>query len=52
VEAAGDGGRPAMAGHVPGGAAEPGDREADARAAYRARLSQEVRGHGRWHGLR
>jgi hypothetical protein len=52
VEAAGDGGRSAMAGHMPGGAAGPGDREADARAAYLARLSQEVRGHGRWHGLR
>ena len=52
VEAAGDGGRPPMAGHGPGGAAGPGDREADARAAYLARLSQEVRGHGRWHGLR
>jgi hypothetical protein len=49
AEAAGDGGRPAMASHVPAG---PGDREADARAAYLARLSQEVRGHGRWHGLR
>ena len=52
VEAAGDGGQPAMAGYMPGGAAGPGDREADARAAYLARLSQEVRGHGRWHGLR
>jgi hypothetical protein len=52
AEAAGDGGRPAMVGHGPGGAAGPGDREADARAAYLARLSQEVRGHGRWHGLR
>jgi hypothetical protein len=52
AEAAADGGRPAMAGHVPGGAAGPGDREAAARAAYLARLSQEVRGHGRWHGLR
>ncbi|MGO9778538.1 MAG: hypothetical protein ACLPKE_34645 [Streptosporangiaceae bacterium] len=52
VRAAADGGRPAMAGQVPGGAAEPGDREAAARAAYLARLSQEVRGHGRWHGLR
>jgi hypothetical protein len=52
LEAPGDGGRPAMAGHMPGGAAGPGDREADARAAYLARLSQEVRGHGRWHGLR
>jgi hypothetical protein len=52
AEAAGDGGRPAMAGHGPGGAAGPGDREADARAAYLARLSQEVRCHGRWHSLR
>ena len=51
-EAAGRGRWPAMAGHMPGGAAGPGDREADARAAYLARLSQEVRGHGRWHGLR
>jgi hypothetical protein len=41
-----------MAGQVSGRAAEAGDREADARAAYLARLSQEVRGHGRWHGLR
>jgi hypothetical protein len=52
AEAAGDGGRSAMVGHGPGGAAGPGDREADARAAYLARLSQEVRSHGRWHGLR
>jgi hypothetical protein len=52
VEAAGEGGRPAMAGQVPGGAAGPGDRAADDRAAHLARLSQEVRGHGRWHGLR
>ncbi len=52
VRAAADGGRPALAGQVPGGAAESGDREAAARAAYLARLSQEVRGHGRWHGLR
>jgi hypothetical protein len=50
--AAADGGRPAMAGQAPGGAAGPGDREAAARAAYLARLSQEVRDHGRWHGLR
>jgi hypothetical protein len=46
VEAAGEGGRPAMAGQG------PGDRAADDRAAHLARLSQEVRGHGRWHGLR
>ena len=52
VRAAADGGRPVTAGHVPGGAAERGDRDAEARAAYLARLSQEVRGHGRWHGLR
>jgi hypothetical protein len=52
VRAAADGGRPALAGQVAGGAAEPGDREAAARAAYLARLSEEVRGHGRWHGLR
>ena len=52
VRAAADDGQPALAGQVPGAAAEPGDREADARAAYLARLSQEVRGHGRWHGLR
>ncbi len=50
--AAADGGRPALAGQVAGGAAKPGDQEAAARAAYLARLSQEVRGHGRWHGLR
>ena len=52
VRAAADGGQPALAGHGPGGAAGPRDREADARAAYLARLSREVRGHGRWHGLR
>ncbi len=52
VRAAADGGQPALAGQVPGAPAGPGDREADARAAYLARLSQEVRGHGRWHGLR
>ncbi len=52
VRAAADGGRPAVAGQAPAAAAEPGDREAAVHAAYLARLSQEVRGHGRWHGLR
>ncbi len=31
------------------GSGEPGDREA---AAYLARLQEQVKGHGRWHGLR
>jgi len=41
------------------GSGEPGDRESTEReaadreaAAYLARLQEQVRGHGRWHGLR
>jgi hypothetical protein len=40
---------------VAGGEAEPGEPEDPdlvAYNAYLARLSKEVRGHGRWHGLR
>jgi hypothetical protein len=38
----------------PGGDEEPGedDEELAAYNAYLARLTNEVRGHGRWHGLR
>ena len=38
----------------PGGDEEPGedDEELAAYNAYLARLTKEVRGHGRWHGLR
>jgi hypothetical protein len=38
----------------PGGDEEPGedDEELAAYNAYLARLTREVRGHGRWHGLR
>jgi len=38
----------------PGGDGEPGedDEELAAYNAYLARLTKEVRGHGRWHGLR
>lgn len=43
----------ARAGH---GAAEdpeePGDPELEAYNAYLARLNEQVKGHGRWHGLR
>ena len=34
------------------GLAADGPREPEASAAYTARLRAEVRGHGRWHGLR
>ena len=39
---------------APGGDEEPGedDEELAAYNAYLARLTEEVRGHGRWHGLR
>ncbi len=33
------------------GPREPGDRDQEA-AAYLARLQEQVKGHGRWHGLR
>jgi hypothetical protein len=38
----------------PGGDEEPGEDDEDLAAynAYLARLTKEVRGHGRWHGLR
>jgi len=44
---------PGGAGH-PGDDGEPGedDEELAAYNAYLARLTKEVRGHGRWHGLR
>ena len=35
-----------------GDAGEDGDEELAAYNAYLARLTKEVRGHGRWHGLR
>jgi hypothetical protein len=39
---------------VPRGDEEPGEDDEDLAAynAYLARLTREVRGHGRWHGLR
>jgi hypothetical protein len=43
-------GVPVPAGRVPAAPAEPGG--ATARDAHLARLHQEVRRHGRWHGLR
>jgi hypothetical protein len=46
------GGTPAAAVAVPGGAATEEDAELAAYNAYLARLHKEVRGHGRWHGLR
>ena len=41
-------------GREPGDAGEPGedDEELAAYNAYLARLTKEVKGHGRWHGLR
>ena len=38
----------------PGGDEEPGEDDGELAAynAYLARLTKEVRGHGRWHGLR
>ncbi|HUZ39379.1 MAG TPA: hypothetical protein VMV17_23905 [Streptosporangiaceae bacterium] len=35
-----------------GGDGDPDDEELAAYNAYLARLTKEVRGHGRWHGLR
>jgi len=45
---------PPGAPRAPGGDEEPGedDEELAAYNAYLARLTKEVRGHGRWHGLR
>ncbi len=40
------------AGMMPGGGDEPDDEELAAYNAYLERLNNEVRGHGRWHGLR
>jgi len=37
---------------VPGGAATEDDAELAAYNAYLARLHKEVKGHGKWHGLR
>jgi hypothetical protein len=34
------------------GLAQSGEREPDAYEAYVARLNEQVRGHGRWHGFR
>jgi hypothetical protein len=47
TESAGTGPRES-AGTGPG---EPGDRDREA-VAYLARLQEQVKGHGRWHGLR
>jgi hypothetical protein len=41
----------ATAGRPPAGA-ESGERDPAAYDAYVARLSEQVRGHGRWHGFR
>jgi hypothetical protein len=43
---------PATPAGVPGDAGEPGDRERAADNAYLAMLNEQVKGHGRWHGLR
>jgi hypothetical protein len=43
---------PATPADVPGGAGEPGDLERAADNAYLAMLNEQVKGHGRWHGLR
>jgi hypothetical protein len=47
--------RPAGAGLLassPLGAPAPGDEDNQGSTGYAARLSAEVQGHGRWHGLR
>jgi len=46
------GDEPETAGHDAGGGAAPDDVELAEYNAYLARLSSEVKGHGRWHGLR
>jgi hypothetical protein len=45
-------GLPTTAGSMAGGADEPEDPELAAYNAYLAKLNAEVKGHGRWHGLR
>jgi hypothetical protein len=45
-------GAAATAGSTTGGAGKSGTREAAAYDAYVARLKEEVKGHGRWHGFR
>jgi len=59
AEAAGNGSTPTTAGPgLPGGRDqrgdddEPADPELAAYNAYLARLNDQVKGHGRWHGLR
>ena len=42
----------AAPGGEPAGGAEPEDEELAAYNAYLARLTNEARGHGRWHGFR
>jgi hypothetical protein len=54
---AGQAGLPALAGRRAGGVPDQDDEaekdpELDEYNAYLARLSQQVQGHGRWHGLR
>jgi hypothetical protein len=46
--------RPGDALALPGGGAEPAEGDEDLAPSndYLARLTKEVRGHGRWHGLR
>jgi hypothetical protein len=52
IQRAGDAsGGPAEAGQDAGATGEP-DQELAEYNAYLARLSNEVKGHGRWHGLR
>jgi hypothetical protein len=45
-------GLPTTAGSMSGSADEPEDPELAAYNAYLAKLNAEVKGHGRWHGLR
>jgi hypothetical protein len=45
-------GLPTTAGSMSGSADEPDDPELAAYNAYLAKLNAEVKGHGRWHGLR
>jgi hypothetical protein len=48
----GEPGQPPGAGGAGAGAGTPEDEELAAYNAYLARLHQEVKGHGRWHGWR
>jgi hypothetical protein len=45
-------GLPTTAGSMSGDTGEPDDPELAAYNAYLAKLNEEVKGHGRWHGLR